>query len=423
MSTLKYWVWLSSLTELRPKTRVELLEAFGDPQSLYYADEKQLMERCQLSDYERSLLAKKSLDRANEILEKCSADGVTLCTIRDAAYPKRLYNIFDPPILLYIKGRFPAIDEEAAIAVVGTRKATPYGIKMGRGIGYEITRGGGLVVTGLAAGVDSAAAEGALRAGGSCIGVLGCAIDDIYPKFNDMLYEDVTAAGALVSEYPPGTPILGKNFPERNRIISGLSVGVTVIEAPLGSGALITASRALDQGREVFAVPGNADAPNCKGSNNLIKEGAMLVSCGWDVLCEFEHRFKAKLSKHDLSSSPDFDSSPQKEVKRSDKVTKLPPETGKSFVMLREKKRDRKNVDKQKRREYIGLKEQLSGLSETQLKIVAAMDENSKHVDDIIDITNLPASVVLSELTVLQIKGFVRQENGKRFSLSIEKIC
>jgi DNA processing protein len=422
LSTLKYWVWLSSLTELKPKTRVELLEAFGDPESIYYADDRQLLERCPVSDHERSLLRSKSLDHADEILEKCSADGVTLCTIRDAIYPKRLYNIYDPPVMLYIKGKLPAIDEEAAIAVVGTRKATPYGIKMGRGMGYEIIRGGGLVVTGLAAGVDSAAAEGALRAGGSCIGVLGCAIDDIYPKYSDMLFEDVAAAGALVSEYPPGTPIFGRNFPERNRIMSGLSVGVTVIEAPIGSGALITASRALDQGREVFAVPGNADAPNCRGSNGLIRDGAILVTCGWDVLCEFESRFPAKLSKPDLTQGPDFDAVLQTGVERSDRLAKIPPETGEGFAKLREKKGDRKNIDKQKRRDYIDLKEQLSGLSEAQLKIVAAMDEHSKHVDDIIEAAGLPASAVLSELTVLQIKGFVKQENGKRFSLSIDKI-
>lgn len=422
MSTLIYWVWLSSLSELKPKTRVELLEAFGDPESVYYADDRQLMEHCRLRDNERLLLGNKSLDRANEILEQCNADAVTICTNRDVAYPKRLYNIYDPPVLLYIKGRLPALDEEAAVAVVGTRKATPYGTKMGRGMGYEITRGGGLVVTGLAAGVDSAAAEGALRAGGSCIGVLGCSIDDVYPKYNNMLYEDVIAAGALVSEYPPGTPISGKNFPERNRIISGLSVGVTVIEAPIGSGALITAARALDQGREVFAVPGNADAPNCKGSNELIKDGAMLVTCGWDVLCEFEHRFPSKLSKPDLTRDQDYDSSPPIDINKSDRLAKMPPETGKSFVKLREKKSDRKKVDKQKLREYIDLKEQLSGLSETQLKIVASMDEHLKHVDDIIDITGFPASVVLSELTVLQIKGFVKQENGKKFSLCIEKI-
>lgn len=151
---------------------------------------------------------------------------------------------------------------------------------MARKMGYEITKCGGLVVTGLAEGIDSASGEGALRAGGACVVVLGCAIDDVFPKWNDVLYGDVTLAGALVSEYPSGDTINKKNFPERNRIISGLALGVTVIEAPLRSGALITASLALEQGHEVFAVPGNADAPNCFGSNELVREGAQLVTKG-----------------------------------------------------------------------------------------------------------------------------------------------
>ncbi len=421
MSTLKYWVWLSAMTDMRPKTRSRLIEAFLDPEKIFLADDKQLSEHCELTDFERALLSDKSLKRAEEILEICTQNGYGIITVRDAAYPKRLANIFDPPVALFTRGRLPAIDEQAAIAVVGTRNATPYGIKMGRGIGYELTRGGGLVVTGLAAGVDSAAAEGALRAGGGCIGVLGCAIDDVYPKYNNVLYDDVALAGALVSEYPPKTAGHSRFFPERNRIISGLSVGVTVIEAPFGSGALITANLAADQGREVFAVPGNADAPKCRGSNALIRDGAMLVTTGWDVLGEFESRFPDKLAKPDLSRKPDFDSMEESEHEAVERRQKYPPETGRGFVKLRERTA-RKSIDKPKAREYIDLKEQLAGLNDAQLKIISAMDEKAKHVDDIIDATGLPASTVLSELTVLQIKGFVIQEHGKRFSLNIIRL-
>lgn len=420
MSTLKYWVWLSSLTALKPKTRVQLIEAFGDPEAVYFADDKALSQQLSLSDRERTVLADKNLDRAEDILEICAQKDILVYTMRDSVYPARLLNIYDPPILLYVKGRLPAVDEEAAIAVVGTRSASPYGIKMGRSFGFEICRGGGLVVTGLAAGVDSAAAEGALRAGGRCIGVLGCAIDDVYPKSNVELYSDVSSAGAIVSEYPPGTATEGKNFPERNRIISGLSVGVTVIEAPKGSGAIITATRALDQGREVFAVPGNADASNCVGSNELIKEGATLVTCAWDVLHEFEQRFPNKIKKPDNNAIPAF--APQLVVVPArEESKKSVPETGKGFAKLREKT-PLKKVDKKKEREYIDLKGQLSGLSDNQLKIVSVMGERSKHIDDIIDTSGLPASAVLSELTLLQIKGFVIQETGKRFSLNIAKI-
>ncbi|MEG1403879.1 MAG: DNA-processing protein DprA [Oscillospiraceae bacterium] len=425
MSTLKYWVWLSSLSELKPKTRFGLLDIFGDPESIYFADDRQLMERCHLTDTERAFLTNKNLNRTNEILESCQQDNITILTLQDIAYPKRLRNIFDPPVVLYIKGRLPTMDEQAAIAIVGTRKATPYGLKMSRKMGFEITKCGGLVVTGLAAGVDSASAEGALRAGHGCVGVLGCAIDVVYPAFNTTLYDDVTAAGALVSEYPPGTPTAPKNFPERNRIISGLSVGVTIIEAPLRSGALITAASALEQGREVFAVPGNADAPNCFGSNALIRDGAALVTCGWDILEDFEQQFPDKIAKPspaklDVSHEKEADYEGVQAVRAKADLPKYPPETGRGFAKLRVKN-ERKKIDKPIKREYIDLKEQLSQLTETQLKIVSVMDETSKHIDDITELAGLNMPTVLSEMTILQIKGFVTQENGKRFTLNIGK--
>ncbi len=425
MSALKYWVWLSALTGLAPKKRFELLDAFGDPEKAYFADERLLRESVKLSAAELSLVMNKNLERAHQILQKCQEDNIRILSFQDVSYPQRLKNIYDPPVVLYLKGRFPAMDEKAAIAVVGTRKATPYGIKMARKLAFEITKCGGLVVTGLAEGIDSAAAEGALRAGGACVGVLGCAIDDIFPKWNDVLYGDVELAGALVSEYPPGEAISKKNFPERNRIISGLSLGVAIIEAPVRSGALITATLALEQGREVFVVPGNADAPNCFGSNELIREGASLVTKGWELLSEFAPQFPGILSQPDAKkiAAPDFDTSENTsiyEAHRKDETQKSTPETGKGFAKLRVRT-DRKGIDNEKKREYIDLREQLSGLSERQLKIVSALDEKSKHIDDIIETTGFSAAEVLSELTILQIKGFVSQENGKRFTLNIAK--
>ena len=425
MSTLKYWVWLSAMTGLKPKKRYELLSTFGNPEKIYFADERLLRESLILSDAERALVMNKSLERANEILEKCHQDNINVISLQDVSYPQRLKNIYDPPVVLYVKGRLPAMDEQAAIGIVGTRKATPYGIKLARKMGYEITKCGGLVVTGLAEGIDSAAAEGALRAGGACVGVLGCAIDDVFPKWNDVLYGDLALAGALVSEYPPGDTISKKNFPERNRIISGLSLGVTVIEAPLKSGALITASLALEQGREVFAVPGNADAPNCFGSNELIREGAQLVTKGWDVLSDFAQQFPDKLAELDPRKAAAVSHEEQEKsgiygAHRTEEPRAIAVETGKGFAKLRVKT-DRKRIDNAKKREYIDLNEQLSGLSERQLKIVAVMDEKSKHIDDLIDLTGLSAPEVLSELTILQIKGFVSQENGKRFTLNIAK--
>jgi len=425
LSALKYWVWLSALTGLAPRKRFELLDAFGDPEKAYFADERLLRDSVKLSAAELALVMNKSLDRAQQIIQKCHEENIGVLSFQDVSYPQRLKNIYDPPVVLYLKGRLPAIDEKAAVGVVGTRKATPYGIKMARKLAFEITKCGGLVVTGLAEGIDSAAAEGALRAGGACVGVLGCAIDDIFPKWNDLLYGDVELAGALVSEYPPGEAINKKNFPERNRIISGLSLGVAVIEAPFRSGALITASLALEQGREVFVVPGNADAPNCFGSNELIREGASLVTKAWEILSEFATQFPGCLSELDAKkiAAPDFEAPENAsfyENNRKPETQKTTAEPGKGFAKLRVRT-DRKGIDNDKKREYIDLREQLSGLSERQLKIVSALDEKSKHIDDVIEATGFSAAEVLSELTILQIKGFVTQENGKRFTLNITK--
>lgn len=428
MASLKYWVWLSAKTDIRPRIKNDLLDAFGDPEKVYFADRQTLYDRCDLREAELKSLCDKDFLRVNEILGFCTADNVTVMTIQDTAYPERLKNIFDPPIVLYIKGRLPAIDDEPAIGMVGTRKATAYGLKMSRKLAYEATKSGGLVITGLAGGVDSACAEGALRAGGYCIGVLGCGIDIVYPSYNVDIYNDVMLSGALISEYPPGTPPYGTNFPIRNRIISGLSVGVAVIEAPKISGAIITARDALEQGREVFALPGNADAPNSVGTNNLIREGAQLVLDGWQIMSEFSERFPDKISKPDpqklkISHEKSEDANADNKSVKSEKCAKLPPippEDTSNFVGFRTRNL-RNRIDKRSKREYIDLEKQLEGLSENQLKIISSIDKKSTHIDDIIDKTGLKAQVVLSELTVMQIKGFVSQESGKRFSLNIKK--
>ena len=424
MSALKYWLWLSALTALKPRRRYEMLSAFGGPEAAYFAGERQLRELLSPNEAELRLMLDKSLERTEQILEACETEGIIVLCHQDALYPQRLKSIIDPPVVLFVKGRLPALDEEAALGIVGTRKASPYGVKMAKKLGFELIRGGGLVVTGLADGIDAAAAEGALRAGGPCVGVLGCAIDDIYPRYSTELYADVAAAGALVSEYPPGEPISRKNFPERNRIISGLSVGVVIIEAPEKSGALITAACALDQGREVFAVPGNVDAINCVGANRLIREGATLVTRGWEVLMDFEALFPGKLREPEAAAlareTPEETEKPAFYASESAAPKDIPPpETGKGFFKLRVHS-GRKRIDKEKKREYIDLREQLAGLTERQLKIVSAMEEKTVHVDDIIEKTALSVPEVLSELTLLQIKGFVSQESGKRFSLNVK---
>lgn len=420
MSTIKYWVWLSTLHSVTPRMRNSLLEHFAGIDELYFSTREELKRVEGIDSKTIDTVMQKDTTAANKIIDECEHLRVGIITLQDAQYPRRLMQIFDPPAVLYVKGKLPAIDEEPAIAIVGTRKASPYGIKMAQRIGYEITKCGGLVVTGLAAGVDSAGALGALRAGGRCIGVLGTGIDVVYPSFNRSLFDDVTAAGAILSEYPPGAPVDKRFFPQRNRIIAGLSVGVTIIEAPRKSGSLITAGQALEQGRDVFVVPGNADAPNCVGSNELIRDGAKAVTTGWDIIGEYEGLYPYKISKVTGEAAKIPQESEPIAEKPEKKVLGVSRETGEGFYKLRVPT-EKKIIDKQNAKEYIDLEGQFSKLTQQQLKIVTVMEKPSMHVDDIIDLSKLPAATVLSELTVLQIQGYVCQERGKRFSLNIAK--
>ena len=411
MSDLEYWIWFASLRGLTYHTRRALLDRFVSAKGIYFAEKAALQRIPDITPAEVETLLQRETSDAAKTVRRCEELDVSIITIQDAAYPERLRNISDPPYVLYVKGHLPPVDSLPVIGMVGTRKSSPYGDKMARNIAYEIASKGGIVTTGLAGGIDSRAAEGALMAGGKVIGVLGTAINEVYPSWNTKLYADVQTAGALISEYPPDAHGSREWFPARNRIIAGLSVGVVIGEAPVKSGALITAHRALDYGRDVFAIPGNADAPVCRGSNNLLREGAILAENGWDVLKEYESRFPGSITPKGKDTVPEEQAIPE-DNRKTEKAEEKP---GKGFLKLR--------VPVKKKAEPAApkLEEQLQNLNETQLKIVGVMSKPDMHIDDIIDLSRQPASSVLSELTLLQIKGFVTQSSGKRFTLNIKK--
>ena len=289
MARLRYWVWLSCVTGVRPLIKYRLAQTMGGPERIFFAKREELLAaEPLLQTAEADKLADKSMERADKALRACEERGIGVLTVQDAAYPERLRHIPDPPAVLYVWGKLPPVDEAVLLAVVGTRKATPYGIKMAGKLGRELAQGGAVVVSGLAEGCDSAAMEAALRAGGVTVGVLGTAIDQIYPAKNRPLFEETRARGALVSEYPPGARTFPSDFKTRNRIITGLSLGVVVVEAPLRSGTRSTADHALEQGRDVFAVPGAVDAASSAGCNELIAQGAAPAVSGEAVLLERE---------------------------------------------------------------------------------------------------------------------------------------
>ena len=403
MAAIKYWVWLSAL-RMRPNAKQMLLDHFqGNPERLYYSTEQELKAVEGLRGSDLQVLSVRELDTAMDILARCEMDHIDVITLQDAAYPARLKNIYDPPVVRYVKGKLPAIDEEAAIALVGTRDASPYGLKMARRFGHDITACGGLLISGLTRGIDHAGAQGALEACGKVVGVLGTSHDGAHGE----LFEDVAANGALVSEYPPGTKTYRDQFRYRNRITAGLSVGTLVVEAPESSGAVKFAYEALEQGKDVFALPGNVDADNCAGTNRLLREGARPVTKAWDILEEYTLLYRGKLRMI--------------EEKQLEKLRSMPaakPEKYADFVQVRVPN-PKKVIDKPKPVEYIGLEKQLDGLTPEQLKIVSAMGKEPIHIDDLIDATGMDAPSVLAELTMLQIDGIVEQEPGKRFTLNI----
>ena len=297
--------------------------------------------------------------------------------MQDADYPMRLRNIFEPPCLLYVKGQLPVIDEEVAVAMVGTRKASPYGIEAAEKIAYGLCKQGAVVISGAAAGVDSASHRGALRAGGKTIAVLGNGLDIVYPAENEWLYRDIAASGALISEYQPGT----------------------AAEAPEKSGALITANTALEQGRDVFAVPGPIDAPLSRGCNRLIADGAAgLITDSWDVLREYEAIYPHKIlgERVELPRTLGYQAREEqaraKQAAAAEEILSLPT---------------------------LNLKTNDAGLTDDQIAILRTLKDGALQVDDLIEKTQIPTRRVLSALTMMELEGYVEQGSGKHFSLTV----
>ncbi len=388
---LQYWLWLTNLRGLSNQTRLTLLHRFGSPEDIYFADEEELLLTDGITLEQAALLRDHDLSAADRILADCQRLDQRILTIQDGAYPSRLKNIYDPPCLLYWKGRMPAFDGEAAVAVVGTRKCTPYGEVCAEKLGYGLAGGGAVVVSGLAKGVDAAAVRGALRAGGIPVGVVGNGLDVLYPYESRYLYEDVAAAGVLLSEYPPGTAAAGRHFPVRNRILSGLAVATLVVEAPERSGALITAETALEQGRDVFAVPGPIDAPASAGCNRLIRDGAGLVTDAWDILREYEARFPEKLHPGPAREQP---AAMGYQVRQKPEVKPVPPSVSLSRDDL--------------------------GLTDDQISLLRVLsDEDPAMADDLALLTGIPIRRVLSALTMLSIEELVRQHSGNRYTRTV----
>ena len=308
-----YWIGLKSVPGIGNVTFRRLLEHFGCPRDALSAKPGQLsMVKGVTPSIAEAIISGSWRSFADKECERLAASGAGLITFTSPDYPKSLFQISDPPPFLYVKGELRS--SEPIIAIVGSRRATRYGLLTTAQLAESLARRGIAVASGMARGVDTAAHKGALAGGGRTIGVLGCGIDTVYPPENRALFDNVAAQGCLVSEFPLGTLPLAENFPRRNRIISGLSMGVLVVEAAEKSGSLITARYALEYGREVFAVPGNITFAASRGSNSLIKQGAKLVDCAEDILEEFPEYWDQPDKQSSDRSSAGFALTPKESV-------------------------------------------------------------------------------------------------------------
>ena len=417
---LAHWIWLAHRPGVSDRVKAGLLRHFRDPEDIFFADPGAFDHIEGLTEENKEALWDKNLLPAEEILDACAREKLNILTYRDAAYPVKLKNIPDPPLVLYYKGRLPEFDANPVISVVGTRKASAYGLTTAKRMGYQIGKCGGIVVSGMAFGIDGMAMSGALTAGATVVGVLGCGADLVYPLSNRALFRDAEEYGCILSEFPPGTPPVKWNFPKRNRIISGLSNGVLVVEAPEKSGALITARQAAEQGRDVFAVPGNIDMPSFVGSNKLLRDGAIMVSSGWDILSEYAPLYPDKIRRMEkpvhLSAYGDevckAAAEGEKELPKVAQERCLP----KKNTSLK-KKLDKKGIDKEQSGIYSDVNEGLPQLSPEEQSIVDVMKEGERLVDDVIAETGLTTGKLLAALTMLELKGVIVRLPGKRVAL------
>lgn len=399
---LRFWIWFAELKGMSLFAKRQLLETYPEPEELYRLESRAMTA---LPADIAEALQNKDLTKAERISRDCLAKDIHVLPFWGAAFPEKLRNIEDPPMVLYYKGKLPDWKAQPVIGVVGTRKASTYGMQTARLLSAQIAACGGLVVSGAASGIDSAAMEGAMDVQRPTIGVLGGGVDVVYPAANKDLYRKTTENGCLISEYPPGSRPWPGNFLHRNRIISGISDGVLVVEAPERSGALNTARHAFSQGRDMFVVPGNLGVDTCRGSNALLQEGAYAALSGWDVVKHYETLYPgsvenrpAPMRRPEETTLPKVAEPPVTPAKQTPKK-----ETPAKIA-----------IDNGKKSTYSVINERPSGLSDQEWSVLALLSEVPQLPDSVLDAANLPAGTVQSILTRLAIKGFVRQYPDSR---------
>ena len=374
-----YWVWLQGVLGPGSGKAHDILRDMPQTGAVWDMTPPEVRYSPLFNAREREAILQKDLSAAYKILEDCHKLGIRIVTCCDKEYPTRLREIYNPPLALYVKGQLGRIDAQLCIAMVGTRTATDYGRQMAKKFAFELTRAGCVVVSGCARGVDMFCHKAALEAGGRTIGVLGCGIDTDYLRQFESVRREIARTGAIVSEYPPGTPALPGHFPVRNRIISGLSLGCVVVEAGRKSGSLITARLAMEQNRDVFAVPGSVLSQYSEGANYLIAQGAMPALSAEDILSAYDR----KIYLHNQQNPPEG----------FDKYSYHPPVYEVSVTP-----------------------KMLEGLTPNALKVYGLMSETPEFMDVLAEKAGLSMYQMDAVMTELEMAGVVFSHSGRRYS-------
>ena len=381
MDKRAYWLWLQHAFPAGSSKPKSIYNRFNDLEEFYKSGVGLWSRMSFISKNDISLLMNYSLEQAEITIEYCEKMNQHVVTPECGEYPSLLWNIYDPPAALYVRGHLPDLDECLAVSIVGSRKTSDIVLETAKSIAYELSRSGITIISGGAIGVDTAAHRGAMEGSSPTVAVLGCGLDYPYLMENELLRRKIAdRGGALVTEYPPNMGVQKGTFQARNRIISGLTRGVLIVSATKKSGTMITARRALEQDRDVFAVPGNPMLPTSEGPNSLIKDGAVPTTCGQDIIDFYGGQYK---TNDFLQVSP---SSSRHQVTFDDIETDdLPPV--------------------------------LKSLSENAGMIYRALNKNPAHISALAEKTELRPSQILTAVTELELVDVIESYSGQRYSL------
>lgn len=394
--TAEYYIWLQLCLGFATETVSRVLAVYGTAKEFYNAPDSEKIKKCRLNKRQIARLHAIPRKEVFKILNDCKSTGINIITPEDSEYPKRLLNIPDLPAVLYVKGKLPSMEQSPVISVVGPRRVSQYGEKCAYIISNTLASCGFTIVSGGAVGGDTASHLGALEAGAKTVAVLGCGINADYLRVNADLRERISQNGCLVSEYPPSMGVTRGAFQQRNRILSGLSDGVVVVEGSKKSGTLITARCAVEQGRDVFVIPGSPSLPQYEGSNGLLNEGAKPLLNINSIIEEYTFKYQSAI--HSPNSVIPMPSSEPETVKAQDTI----PDVNSSFT------EPKTEIDTS----------MLSLNAKSVVEVVEKLKISEFTVDDIVEHGDLSVNEVLSAVTELEIFGVLKAVAGGRFSLN-----